>query len=51
MTGQRTWGAEVLRPRITTDGSRLVETGNSVNDILSSAGVTVNKVTLQIPRA
>ncbi|WP_437770640.1 hypothetical protein [Arthrobacter sp. KNU40] len=46
MTGQRTWGAEVLRPRITTEGIRLVETGNSVNDILSSAGVTVNKVNI-----
>lgn len=46
MTGQRTWGAEVLRPRITPEGIRLVETGNSVNDILSSAGVTVNKVTI-----
>jgi hypothetical protein len=46
MTGQRTWGAEVLRPRITSEGIRLVETGNSVNDILSSAGVTVNKVTI-----
>jgi hypothetical protein len=29
MTGQRTWGAEVLRPRITTDGSRQVQQGNS----------------------
>ncbi|WP_332603602.1 hypothetical protein [Arthrobacter sp. S2(2024)] len=47
LDGHGTWGGELLRPNITTRGIRTIETGQSVNKLLTSAGVTVNEVHVQ----
>lgn len=46
ITGTRAMGGEVLRPSITTEGTQVVETGQSVNAVLTQAGMTVNKVNI-----
>ncbi|MEQ4567214.1 hypothetical protein [Paenarthrobacter sp. CAP02] len=43
--GTKTWGAELLRPTITTRGSKVIEAEQSVNKALDAAGVT-NNVTI-----
>ncbi|BCW45180.1 hypothetical protein StoSoilB5_23640 [Arthrobacter sp. StoSoilB5] len=43
--GTKTWGAELLRPTITTRGSKVIEAEQSVNRALDAAGVT-NNVTI-----
>lgn len=44
--GFKTMGAELLRPSITTKGMRVIETEQSVNTALSSAGVNVTEVNI-----
>lgn len=46
ITGTRAMGGEVLRPSITTKGTRVIETEQSVNRALTTAGVTVNEVNI-----
>ncbi len=42
MTGIRTYGSDLIRPMITTKGSKVVERGQSVNTGFDPAGVTNN---------
>lgn len=44
MTGQGTWGGEILRPTITSKGMKVIDNGLSVNAMPTSGGMTVNKV-------
>lgn len=44
--GMKTWGAELVRPTITTKGSKVIEAEHSVNRALDAAGVTMNNVTI-----
>jgi hypothetical protein len=44
--GHKAMGGEVLRPSITSDGTSVVETGQSVNAVLKQAGMTVNEVNI-----
>jgi hypothetical protein len=46
ITGTRAMGGEVLRPSITTKGTEVFETGQSVNTVLKQAGITVNEVNI-----
>ena len=43
--GFKTWGAELVRPTVTTKGIRVIEAEHSVNKSLDAAGVT-NNVTI-----
>jgi len=42
MTGIRTYGSDLIRPMITTKGSKAVERGQSVNSSFDPSGVTNN---------
>lgn len=44
--GFKTMGPELLRPSITTKGMRVIETEQSVNRALTTAGITVNEVNI-----
>lgn len=46
ISGTRAMGGEVLRPSITTKGTRVIETEQSVNTALTQAGMTVNEVNI-----
>jgi hypothetical protein len=45
--GAALYGSELLRPVLTTKAIRTIETGNSVNQLLTSAGVNVTEVHVQ----
>ncbi|MBT2586462.1 hypothetical protein [Arthrobacter sp. ISL-95] len=44
--GIETFGGELARPAITTKGIRVIETEQSVNKALTSAGMTVNEINI-----
>ncbi|WP_160665136.1 hypothetical protein [Pseudarthrobacter sp. ATCC 49987] len=44
--GHKASGGELIRPSVTTKGSRIVEAEQSVNQALTSAGLTMNNVTI-----
>ncbi len=44
--GIETFGGELARPGITTKGIRVIETEQSVNKALTSAGMTVNEINI-----
>lgn len=46
LSGTRAMGGEVLRPSITTKGTRVIEMEQSVNTALTQAGMTVNEVNI-----
>ncbi|MCD5341519.1 hypothetical protein LR392_04655 [Arthrobacter sp. AK04] len=47
ITGTGAFGGELIRPELTTKAIRTIETGRSVNDLLTQAGVNVTEVHVQ----